>query len=202
MAKIHLHRMEELVKTHNNSLNRMTPPSFDFSFNKLGFTLIYSASKHELFFLKVGTQETLSLEVRDFQIDNYFPKNKYYEVRDFFEIKNDSNSTEYFKPVHLIEAIDSRTTLRVKPSSVARKVYNKKNSVEEDNYIYFYTIINWELLGNKKHYSQKNRAKVKLYFPELYHRIKDLNITVKFTDDELYSTNESEEIIKKIKTLE
>lgn len=199
MAKIKLDRIESIYKELIKD-NTHTIPSFDFKYNKLEFTLLLILSKDELFFLKKGTTETFSLEIIDFEIDNYFSDN-YSKACEFFEIKYSENSSERFKPGHLIDAINYNSIYKEYLPDDTRKQINNKYNLEDPDSIYYYSIRDHAKYGNKSHYSPENREKVRILLPELYERIKNRNISIGFTSDPNYKKQEKRKLAKDIKDL-
>ena len=199
MAKMKLDRIEAIYKNLiKNDIH--TIPSFDFKYNKLEFTLLLIINNNELFFLKKGTTETFSLEIIDFEIDNYFSSN-YSEACNFFGIKYSENSNERFKPEHLINAINYNSIYREHLPDDTRKQINRRYNLENPDAIYYQRLIDHAKFGNKNHFSPENREKVRILLPEFYERIKFKNISIGFTDEPSYKKTEKTKLVKDIEDL-
>lgn len=170
--------------------NEMVPNSsvsqlFEFRFEGNRFTLLFIAEVENriLFFVKAGTQETFNLPIQNnFNIDTYLSKEKLREFRMFFDIPYRANATHNFNPSEVIKTIDANIR-PVHRAGMNRAEIAGAYRVENPNAIYFDALYDWDALGNGKHYSVKNRAKVEKLIPELFEQIKDRNITVKFTEN-------------------
>ncbi|PIC83025.1 DUF6037 family protein [Sporosarcina sp. P1] len=157
---------------------------FEFHFEKNRFTLLFIAEdeNRNLFFVKAGTQETFNLPIQNnFNIVTFLSFEELSKLRNFFEIPYSKNPTSKFKPSDLIKTID--TNVRpVQRAGMNRAEIAGAYCVENPNAIYFDALYDWETIGNGKHYSVKNRAKVEKLIPELFEQIKNRNVSVRFTE--------------------
>lgn len=48
-------------------------------------------------------------------------------------------------------------------------------------------LIDWDKTNSGKRYTQANREKTRILRPDIYDKIKDKNISVKYTNDEKYA---------------
>ncbi|MFB2516117.1 DUF6037 family protein [Lysinibacillus sp. OTC-L20] len=169
--------------------NEMIPNSsvsqlFEFHFIGNRYTLLFIAEVKNriLFFVKAGTQLTFELPIENnFNIDTYLPIEKLREFREFFEIPYNPNAKQRFNPSEVIKTIDANIS-PVQRAGMNRTEIAVAYRVENPHAIYFDSLIDWDALGNGKHYTVKNRAKVEKLIPRLFEQIKDRNITVRFTE--------------------
>lgn len=170
---------------------------FDFRLNSKSYTLLFSfiniKDKAELFFTKVGTQDTLALPVdRNYTIDTYFKNNKYREIKKFFDIPFNGNAP--FRPIELFKAIDKNLSFRALNTSTDHQTRSTIYRTQNPDAIYYHYMINWDITDPTKHYSQFNRQKVQILIPTLYTSLMGKNVSVFFTDTPLDATAENNAI--------
>ncbi|ELY1999569.1 hypothetical protein SL042_002213 [Enterococcus faecalis] len=181
--------MAYTFKSIKNTLNSngLSTGIFDFSYQNKKYTLLFSfvneQDKAVILFAKVGTQNTLTLPIdHDFTVATFISKQKYKELKLFFEIPYSLDSPP-FKPIELFKTIDSSLKYRPISSSDSRQERSSIYRVQNPNAIYYNYMIDWDLKSGNRHYSQFNRQKVQVLIPDLFNKIRDKNISVFFQEE-------------------
>lgn len=194
------------------SPNYLYVQTFDFTFNNVNCTILLDMSRKEisdsaldLYFLKKGTQESLSVPMsEDFYVKAH-DWDKYIEIKKFFNIRSENNSKRKFNLFDFFKYVDKHME-PVSEKNMNRRERAQFYRVEEPDAIFYKTMILWDVV-HKKNNTQKgnvtarNRAKVQKLLPDLYERIKNKNITVRFTSENLDEKKEEELINKEINNI-
>lgn len=116
------------------------------------------------------------------------------KLENFFNIKSRINANKKFNLLDFFKYLDNN----LKPigeNSISRKDKAYLYRLEEPEAIFYKTMILWDIIHIKNNtlkgnVTAQNRSKVQSLLPDLYNRIKDKNISVRFTAKPL---NEKEE---------
>ncbi len=168
---------------------------FEFTFKSNRFTMLFnievnlqtSIEKRSLFFVKAHTQSTFDLPIEpNFYVPLYFSATKLKAFREFFEVPYNPDANLRLDPAQVLQQIDE-ALIPVNMNNAPRNVIASGYRVEYPNAIYFDSMTNWTLRNFLKpelkdmHRTPKNKAKIQKLLPDLYPKIKDLDITVNFT---------------------
>lgn len=181
--------------------------AFDFRYNKVNCTIFFDMSRREinaldLYFVKRNTQDTLSVPMGDdFCVKARDPE-KYFEIKEFFNIKNERDSERKFNLIDFFKYMDAHLHPAQGPQ-MDRQQKAKAYRVEEPDAIFYKTMILWDIVHierhtNKGNVTARNRAKVQKLLPDLYARIRDKNISVRFTANHIDEDKEQNLIDKEL----
>lgn len=162
---------------------------------------------YNLTFDKVGANQNREYELKlnnRFQIPDHLNKKDYFNLRDFFEIPSNRSSKSGFTLSVFFNEIDA--SLKFKNySQCTRTEKSKIFDLSNPNAIYFKGLKNWDIINrssDKKphHVTLENRNKTSILLPKLYSRIKNRDISVIYTSDELTSNDEKKLIEQRLNT--
>lgn len=169
----------------------------DFKFNNVELTAFYDRDENSLLFVK--KKSNLELEIT---IDKYFNVNDHLATEDFYlliKMLELGYSTEHkFIPKSFFKEFDDNFAWRENLSTFEKRYLNVRRNLEDPDAIYYDRRIDHRGKNNG-HVTQRNRDKVKRYFPKLYAHIKDKDISIGFTSENKHATQPTqEEIIEQI----
>lgn len=178
-------RLNKLRPIHDEILEKFqTYAIFQFKKNKTEFDVFYDIVKMPWQLGLLARQENFQLWIAvdiDFNFIPYIDPEQYKKLVAILGIKYDPNNKftpfAFFKEFN--ESIPSHLP-NIDHNSV-RKVVLKCMQIEEADKIYYCGSIEWDKLGGSKKRSIENLEKTRLLYPELYFRIKDRNISVKYS---------------------
>ena len=164
---------------------------FDFTYNQINCNVLLDMSRKEsnsldLYLLKRQTREDLSIPLDDkddkFVVYARDPE-RYEEIKKFFNI-NDGEG-ERFNLINFFKNMD-RKLQAIDMPNYDRQTRAAFYRVDDRDAIYYDTMILWNNHLDKnghplRNVTARNRAKVQALLPNLYDRIKNENISVRFT---------------------
>lgn len=181
--------------------------TFDFRYNAINCTILLDMSRREinaldLYFIKRNTQDTLSVPMDDdFCVKAHDPE-KYSEIKNFFNIKNELNSDKKFNLIDFFKYMDTHLHPAQEPQ-MDRQQKARFYRVEDPDAIFYKTMILWDIVHreqntNRGNVTERNRAKVQKLLPDLYARIRNKNISVRFTANHVDENREQNLIDKEL----
>lgn len=159
---------------------------FKFKKNSVEFDVFFDIGTvpYNLGFLLLKSNFQFWIDVVNGYLVNYILDTPtYYKLCDILELKN-SDPNNKFSPFKFFSEFNGKIpkTLPIitqkQRHSIIPKVFS---NIEEAEKIYYYKMIDWDNTTVKKKRSAENLEKTRYYYPELYERIKDKNITVQYT---------------------
>lgn len=163
--------------------NHETYCVFDYRINSIQFEIFYDIGvvPNRLGFLPLHDERQLWLEItKGFNLDSNMSKDDYYLLVDILGIKK--NPDNKFIPASFFREFNDKIPTKYKNleqgnrQNLIRKIY----SVEEEEKTIFDGVIDWDKLRSNKSRSHQNLEKTRLLYPELYERIKNRNISVRY----------------------
>ena len=195
-------KLTNLLPLYKDIKNKnLTYTIFNYNYNKIKLEVLFDITNTPFLILLIKPYSNLSLKLHittGFIIDTFLDKNDYNKLREILEIPNGKGSK--FCTNDFFEHFNSKiphSAIYQKISHETRKLLSNACNCEDSNKIYLLSLTNWEN-KTKGHYTEKNREKVRLLYPEIYEAIKNKNISVNFTDNEKYSKNSKLSDLKEI----
>lgn len=144
-----------------------------------------------LLLIKKVYKQTLLLDIqRGFMLDTFLQSNQYNRLLQMLEIKpgiiKSFSTKEFFQELN--SKIPTHTHNYILDDETRMAISHSKNFEEKDK-ILICGYIDWDEIKNGKTYTQANREKTRILYPDVYKKIKDKNISIKYT------ANKKDEII-------
>lgn len=172
----------------------LTYTIFDYRHNSIALVAMFDIDKNpfQLLIIKKGTNLTLSLDIEyGFSLETFLLPEDYEKLKEILEIPRMPKGENPFQPSEFFKEFNKKipsTLLEYTQSSEIKQIFAKfYNPDEDENKIYILGMIDWT--GKNKTYSEKNREKTRILYPEVYRAIKDKNISIKYTSNENCSKN-------------
>jgi hypothetical protein len=175
-------------------INRVTYDVFDYTNNNIEFSILFDIETKPYFNLTIIKKKSdlfLTFDIENgYIIETNISKDKYNLLKRMLEINPPTSNP--FSTFNFFQDINSKI-----PSCISRKPLSKHTiariySVEEPDLVYIKTLINWQAHPQSgRHCSPENKEKTKKLYRELYEQIKDKDISVKYTDQNIMAEDEA-----------
>lgn len=217
-----LFKLGNLTDLHLSMIrNKFDYQVFDFTYNKINFSsLLINGVKdfdipnarkcYTLSIFKKGTTESMRFNLKkkddELLVDTYL-HGRYKELTRFLEVKYDPKNK--FIPTEFFFFIDNNSPSNASMNFLDRKICAKYYPTTKDNEqdkIYFLSFRDNDKAkvrkdGKKQQRSPENYNKTETLIPEANKIIGNRNISVRFTSEDRYRLNESNNIIENNKRL-
>lgn len=144
-----------------------------------------------LLLIKKHSTQTLLLDIqRGFMLDTLLPPEQYKCLLQILEIK--PGITKSFSTKEFFQKLNSKIPTYIHSyilDDKTRIAISCSKNFEEKDKIFICGYIDWDEIKNGKTYTQANREKTRILYPDVYEKIKDKNISIKYT------ANKKDEII-------
>lgn len=179
-------KLNGLVPLYKNLLNNnSTYGIFNYVKNSVKFDIFFDigCNPFRIGFLVLNSNFQLWLDIKTgFYINTKLDKDDLYNLIEVLGIKYDPNN--HFSTNQFFEEFNNKIPHKFKniEHTEKAKIVSKIKDIEEEDKIYYLGLIDWEKLesGNRRF---KNLEKTRLLYPKLYYRIKDKNISVRYTSN-------------------
>jgi hypothetical protein len=158
---------------------------FKFQKNKIDFDIFYDIAKNpfQLGFLVLKNDFQLWINIeKGFNLNPKLDPDDFFKLAKLLNLKPDINNK--FSTKAFFEEFNEkipRTIPQIDPKYVHHLIINTYN-IEEKDKLYYNGSIEWEKTECKHKRRPENLEKTRLLYPELYIKIKDRNISIKYTD--------------------
>lgn len=158
---------------------------FDYRHNKIQLVILFDTktTPFSLLLIKKYSTKTLTLDIECGFNLNTFLGDKYQLLLQILEIQG--GETNPFKPTVFFQKLNTNIptdTHHYKLDDETRKVISCAKNFGEKDKVLICGYIDWGKSKNSKTYTQANREKTKILHPDVYAKIKDKNISIKYTD--------------------
>jgi len=157
---------------------------FAFSVNNVEFDIFYDVgvTPNKIGFLPIGDNRQLWLNVRrGFFIDDGLSKDQYYTLVNILGLERDPDNK--FKPANFFNDFNNRIPEAYRQLNKRERatIVGRAYEVEEHLKTVYIGERDWDnKLGIPNKRSAENLEKTRLLYPDLYNRIKDKNISIRF----------------------
>lgn len=157
---------------------------FKYTKNNIDFDVFFDIGvkpfKIGLLLINNNFQLWINLD-NDFMINPYLSNIEFKSLIRVLNLKYDPNNK--FSTIKFFEDFNSKipnefkTIKKKELQNLIITIYN----IEEENKVYYNGLIDWSKVNNGKKKTKKNIEKTRLLYPKLYERIKEKNISVRYT---------------------
>ncbi|WP_246058918.1 DUF6037 family protein [Campylobacter troglodytis] len=182
--KIKMTGLETLYK--DMKAKNETYAIFDYRHNKIKLVILFDTKTTPFYLLliKKHSTQTLLLDVEyGFNLSTFLG-NKYQLLLQILEIQ--SGKTNPFSPKVFFKELNDKIPTNIhhyEPDYETRKLISYAKNYEEKDKVFICGCMDWDKIKNGKTYTQANREKTKILYPNVYAKIKDKNINIKYTDN-------------------
>lgn len=176
--------------------------TFDHIYNNIQSSVIFDTRSNwgwKLIFIKKGIGTVLEIPVVKGYKFSIVGDETYQEFRSYFEISGEKG---IFSIKEFIQNLNKQIPQKYVLTDKARKVIIRYDKIDKDSEgIYPIGIVNWyavhvnnpDLPDDKFHRTAENLAKTKELYPQIYMKIKDLDISIRYGENEGQRTKELRE---------
>lgn len=176
---------------------------FDYTHNGIEFFIMFDIGTNpfKLLLVKKYSLLTLSLDInKGFILETSLEKEKYETLKEMLEIKK--GNTNPFSTTIFFKELDSKIPKEAKKpvldenhKSVISRVYQ----CEEQDKIFPFGFVDWDYNGSKKRYTERNREKTRLLYPDIYKAIQGKNISIRYSNENKHANNNKFSDLENIK---
>lgn len=159
---------------------------FEITYNKINLKLLFDISTNpfSLLIVRKRTDLYIKLDVKPyFEINTSLSTENYQKLVKILELKPDKSNP--FKTSNFFEELNMKIPDKIDKKYKSEGVINilqKNKGIEDNEGIYILGFIDWDKTNTNNNVRKYNREKTKKLYPEIYERIKDKNISVRYTD--------------------
>ncbi|MCX2683394.1 DUF6037 family protein [Campylobacter sp. MIT 21-1685] len=187
-------KMNGLVELYKSMKKQeLSHTIFDYTHNSIEFSILFDigVNPFQLLLVKKYSPLTLSLDInKGFILETLLEKEKYETLKEMLHIKKGGDNP-FFINIFFKE-LDSKIPKEAKIPVLdenSKLVISRVYQCEEQDKIFPCGFIDWNNNGSKRGYSEKNREKTRLLYPDIYKAIQGKNISVRYSDDRTYANN-------------
>lgn len=162
--------------------NKLTYNVYDCHYNHVSLTLLFDIG-HIPFILSIikrNTAEVITFPILNgFNIETSLSLENYNLLRKILNIPIGKNST--FSTNSFFSELNATfPTSLSKSERLEYNILNKIYNFEESDKYEFDGLIDWSNSNSGKHHTKKNHEKTRILYPEVYDKIKDKDISVRY----------------------
>lgn len=157
---------------------------FKYTKNKIDFDIFFDIGTNpfKIGFLVLNDDFQLWINIKNgFIINPFLAKNDLNKLVEILNLKYNPNNK--FSTKKFFEEFNSKIPKEfrfIKKQDLPRLI-NSTYDIEDSEKMYYNGIIDWDHINNSNNRQEKNLEKTRLLYPNLYERIKDKNISVRYS---------------------
>lgn len=178
MMKLNLYYLHMDILKHNKTYD-----VFDYTHNGIEFSVMFDTNEpFKLTFIKKRSTLYLILDVsNDYKINTYLG-DRLQILKDMLELKDGKTK---FSTNKFFEEFNQRIPHEISNEKISKSTLSKIYNCEESDKIYIKRLLDWDKHPKSgRNATPENHEKTRLFYPEIYERIKGKNVSVFYTDKE------------------
>lgn len=153
----------------------------DISYNKTEISILFDIGKTPFSLTLIRNTDSLIVDFpinKGFILETSLPTDKYNLLRLLLNIPNGKNAK--FSTNEFFSKLNEQFPNSYCNNKVSKQILNKIYNFEENDKLIYDSLINWEKNMSNKHHTKENHEKTRILYPEIYEKIKDKDISVRY----------------------